>query len=197
MSTVHHSASPRKRAGALASIFCIMTSKLLLGAHAFATPSRQTYTVHILHHPLCINNVIRRHASIDGDSESDTSYDDEESNSLLNELRDKKKETFGTDIPLNEELQQAAKSSENAFLAAMLEQTQNFKAIKAEMGGDAAVSEFRRRIQEGDEAQRLEDAKAAADLAEVSMDNKRFVQQQQMEQVKQEIEEESNDDSWQ
>jgi hypothetical protein len=189
MST-NHLASSRKRAGAIASILCIISCKNLPGVHAFTTPSKQTYFVHI-HQHLCTNhNIIRLRASKDDDSEKD----DEENNALLNELRDKKKETFGTDIPLNDELQQAAKNSENAFLAAMLEQTQSFKEIKSEKGGDAAVSEFRRRIQEGDEAQRLEDANNAAQ-AEVSIDKKWFVQQ--MEEGMKESEEGIDDDSWQ
>ncbi|KAK1735369.1 hypothetical protein QTG54_013983 [Skeletonema marinoi] len=183
--------SPRKRAtSSLATIIlCIISCKLLVGVHAFAPqPSKQTC---ILHRPqnLPFNHITRLHASIDD-------VDDDESDALLNELRDKKKKAFGKDLPSSDELEQAAKNAENDFLAAMLEQSQTFKEIKSEKGGDAAVSEFRRRIQEGDEAQRLEDAKAAAEESgEESMDKKWFVQQ--MEGIMEEIEEEFEDDSWQ
>jgi len=186
--------SQRKRATSpsLATIIlCIMSCKLFVGVHAFAPqPSKQTC---ILHRPqnLPFNHITRLHASIDD-------VDDDESDALLNELRDKKKKAFGKEIPSNDELQQAAKNAENAFLAAMLEQSQTFKEIKSEKGGDAAVSEFRRRIQEGDEAQRLEDAKKAAaeESGEESMDKKWFVQQME-EGIMEEIEEESDDDYWQ
>mmetsp|Transcript_11412 Transcript_11412/g.16861 ORF Transcript_11412/g.16861 Transcript_11412/m.16861 type:complete len:201 (-) Transcript_11412:232-834(-) len=187
--------SQRKRA----IILCIMSCKLLVGVHAFAplTPLKQTCIVYI-HQNLSFNRITCLHASIGDDPENDTSYDDDESDALLNELRDKKKKAFGKEIPSNDELQQAAKNAENAFLAAMLEQSQTFKEIKSEKGGDAAVSEFRRRIQEGDEAQRLEDAKKAAaeESGEESMDKKWFVQQME-EGIMEEIEEESDDDSWQ
>mmetsp|Transcript_27126 Transcript_27126/g.40984 ORF Transcript_27126/g.40984 Transcript_27126/m.40984 type:complete len:198 (+) Transcript_27126:89-682(+) len=185
--------SPRKgtTSPSLATIIlCIISCKLLVGVHAFAPqPSKQTCIVQRPQN-LSFNHITRLHASIDD-------VDDDESDALLNELRDKKNKAFGKDIPSSDELEQAAKNAENAFLAAMLEQSQTFKEIKSEKGGDAAVSEFRRRIQEGDEAQRLEDAKAAAEESgEQSMDKKWFVQQME-EGIMEEIEEEIEDDSWQ
>jgi len=185
--------SPRKRATspslATIIILCIISCKLLVGVHAFAPqPLKQTCIVYN-HQNRSFNHITRLHASIDD-------VDDDESDALLNELRDKKKDAFGKDIPSSDELEQAAKNAENSFLAAMLEQSQTFKEIKSEKGGDAAVSEFRRRIQEGDEAQRLEDAKAAAEESgEESMDKKWFVQQME-EGIMEEVEEEIEDD-WQ
>lgn len=188
--------SLRNRATALASILCCMCScKILQEAYAFTPlrPLTQTCIVNRRqHHSTSIITFLQ--ASIDDESESDTSYGDDDDDALLNELRDKKKKAFGKDIPSNDELQQAAKNAENAFLAAMLEQTQTFKEIKYEKGGDAAVSEFRRRIQEGDEAQRLEDANTAA--SEESMVREQLVQQME-EGIMEQPEEESGDDSWQ
>ena len=147
-------------------MLCMSRCKLLLEVRAFTPlPLKNTCIAYRYQHRLT-NEIALLHASMDDDSENDTSYDDDENDALLNELRDKKKEAFGADIPTNEELQQAAKNAENAFLAAMLEQTQKFKEIKTEKGGDAAVSEFTRRIQEEDEAQRLEDAEAASKVSE-------------------------------
>ena len=150
---------------------------LLLEVRAFTPLPLENTCIACRYRHRCTNEIALLHASIDDDSENDTSYDDDENDALLNELRDKKKEAFGADIPSNEELQQAAKNAENAFLAAMLEQTQKFKEIKTEKGGDAAGSEFTRRIQE-EEAQRLEDADAASKVSgEESMDAKLLVQQ--------------------
>lgn len=191
MSTDH--LSPRNRAAALACI--IISCKLLLRVHAFTPQSKQIYIVHRHQHLSKNHHIISLDASIDDDSEeNDTSYDDNENSELLNELRDKKK-AFGKDLPINDEFQQAAKDSENAFLAAMLEESQNFKEIKSEKGSDAAVSEFRQRIQEGDESQRLEDATNNAASEEGLMDKKWFVQQ--MEEGMEETEEENDDDAWQ
>ena len=51
---------------------------------------------------------------------------DENDESLLDELRNTKKDLFGTYIPTNDELQDAAANAENAFLAARLEIRGNF-----------------------------------------------------------------------
>ena len=172
---------------------------LLLEVRAFTPlPIKHTCIACRYQHRLT-NEIALLHASIDDDSENDTSYyDDDENDALLNELRDKKKEAFGADIPSNEELQQAAKNAENAFLAAMLEQTQKFKEIKTEKGGDAAVSEFTRRLQEEDEAQRLEDAEAASKISgDESMNAKLFVQQMEKGITEDSEEEEVHHDSWQ
>lgn len=152
----------------------------------------------------CTIHHIHLHASKDR-PDGDKYNDDEEDNAILNELRDKKKETYGTDIPKTDELQQAAKNAENAFLAAMLEQSQQFKEIKSEQGGNAAVSEFRRRIQKGDEAQRLENEKNAAaaaaledDKGEESVDKTSFVQQMNESLVEEEeADNEEGKDAWQ
>ena len=192
--------SLRNRATAFASILCCMyTCKLLPEVHAFTSPRplKQTCIVNRRQHH-STNTITLLHASIGDDSESDTSYEgDDDDDALLNELRDKKKQAFGKDIPSNYELQQAAKNAENAFLAAMLEQTQTFKEIKSEKGVDAAVLEFRKRIQEGDEAQRLEDANAASEESgEKSTDKEWFVQQME-EGIMELSEEENSNDSWQ
>eukprot|EP00584_Thalassiosira_punctigera_P021081 CAMPEP_0172548336 /NCGR_PEP_ID=MMETSP1067-20121228/17650_1 /TAXON_ID=265564 ORGANISM="Thalassiosira punctigera, Strain Tpunct2005C2" /NCGR_SAMPLE_ID=MMETSP1067 /ASSEMBLY_ACC=CAM_ASM_000444 /LENGTH=116 /DNA_ID=CAMNT_0013335539 /DNA_START=37 /DNA_END=384 /DNA_ORIENTATION=+ len=81
--------------------------------------------------------------------------DNDENESLLDELRNTKKDMFGADIPINDELQDAAKNAENAFLAAMLEQTRQFQEIKSKEGSKKAVDIFMGRIQEVDEASRM------------------------------------------
>jgi hypothetical protein len=208
----HETSSPRRKAAPAASlifisILCIINnSRWLLEAQPFAPPT-QTSTIttlskqaHAQHH-YTIHH-IRLHASKDNSDASSYNDDNEEDNAILNELRDKKKETYGTDIPQTDELQQAAKNAENAFLAAMLEQSQQFKEIKSEQGGDAAVSEFRRRIQKGDEAQRLENEKNAAAAALEDDDDKgetRFVQQLKESLVEEEEEADNKEgkDAWQ
>mmetsp|Transcript_14106 Transcript_14106/g.23166 ORF Transcript_14106/g.23166 Transcript_14106/m.23166 type:complete len:195 (+) Transcript_14106:148-732(+) len=188
--------SPINRVSLAFISLCMMRCKLLLEVHAFTSLQLKHTRIACRCQHQFKNSITLLHASIDNDSENNT-CDDDQNDAILNELRDKKKEAFGTDIPSNDELQQAAKNAENAFLAAMLEQTQNFKEIKSELGGDAAVTEFRRRIQEGDEAQRLEDANAASKASrEESIDTKLFVQQME-EGITGEIEEENHDDSWQ
>lgn len=73
-----------------------------------------------------------------------TDLSDEE---LFKELRDKKQKAFGIDIrDIDEELRQSTIDTENAFLAAMLEQSLQFKQIKAEQGSDRAVEVFMERI---------------------------------------------------
>ena len=191
----HETSSPRRKAAPVASlifisILCIINnSRWPLEVQSFApSPPQTSITIttlskqahaqrhYTIHH-------INLHASKDNSDTSSSSYNDddnEEDNAILNELRDKKKETYGTDIPQTDELQQAAKDAENAFLAAMLEQSQQFKEIKSEQGGDAAVSEFRRRIQKGDEDQRMENEKNAAAAAAALEDDEgeeSFVQQ--------------------
>ena len=95
------------------------------------------------------------------DGRDDLSEDDE---NLLEELRSTKKELFGADIPPTEELQDAAQNSEDAFLAAMLEQTQQFQRIKSEEGSEKAIEVFMERIQEADEASKLEDQRKVEDM---------------------------------
>lgn len=79
------------------------------------------------------------------------SPDDE---ALREELRRTKKELFGADIPTNDELRDAAKNAEDAFLAAMLEQTREFREIKSAEGSEGAVDAFMERIREEDERSR-------------------------------------------
>lgn len=213
---LHETSSPRRKAAPVASlifisILCIINnSRWLLEVQSFAPSPPQTSTItttlskqaHAQQH-YTIQHNINLHASKDN-SDTSSSYtdDNEEDNAILNELRDKKKETYGTDIPQTDELQQAAKDAENAFLAAMLEQSQQFKEIKSEQGGDAAVSEFRRRIQKGDEDQRLEneknDAAAAAALEDDDEGEESFVQQMN-ESLEEENEAENKEgkDAWQ
>ncbi|KAL3801927.1 hypothetical protein HJC23_010271 [Cyclotella cryptica] len=75
----------------------------------------------------------------------DNSSDHEE---MLRELRETKRQIYGADIPMDDEIKQATINAENAFLAAMLEQTQQFNRIKSEQGSDRAVELFMNRIQE-------------------------------------------------
>lgn len=212
----HETSSPRRKAAPVASliffsILCIINNSRwrLLEVQSFAPSPPQTSTTKTLskqahhhHHHYTIHHNINLHASKDNSDASSYNDDNEEDNAILNELRDKKKETYGTDIPQTDELQQAAKDAENAFLAAMLEQSQQFKDIKSEQGGDAAVSEFRRRIQKGDEAQRLENEKNAASAAAALEDDDegetRFVQQLNESSVEQEeADNKEGKDAWQ
>ena len=160
------------------------------GMHAFTPASTQINIVH-RYKNLSTNTLTLIHAT--SDAEEDVYSMDDENDALLNELRDKKKETFGKDIPINEEFEEAAKNSENSFLAAMLEQSQSFKELKSEKGAEAAVSEFRRRIQEEDESQRIKYEQAASEEAIVQ---EKIVQQ--IEEEMEDIEEEREDgNSWQ
>jgi hypothetical protein len=215
----HETSSIRRKAAPVASlieilfsILCINNSRWrLLEVQSFApspTLTSITLSKQAHQHHYTIHHNINLHASNDNSdtSSSSSSYNDdnEEDNAILNELKDKKKETYGTDIPQTDELQQAAKDAENAFLAAMLEQSQQFKEIKSEQGGDAAVSEFRRRIQKGDEAQRLENEKNAAAAAVAALEDDdegemRFVQQLNESLVEEEEEPDNKEgkDAWQ
>lgn len=97
----------------------------------------------------------------DVDPEHDDMHSDSEDAELFRELRETKQSIYGTDIPLDEELRQSTLNAENAFLAAMLEQTSQFKRIKSEQGSDRAVEIFMERIKQeenpGDEVQDNED----------------------------------------
>jgi hypothetical protein len=86
------------------------------------------------------------------DDEDDDEIDDKNYESLHYELSVMKRDMFGMDIPSNDELMAAAQNSENDFLAAMLEQTQQFQQIKVEEGSERACQVFMERIQADDEA---------------------------------------------
>ena len=85
------------------------------------------------------------------DDEDDDEIDDKNYESLHYELSVMKRDMFGMDIPSNDELMAAAQNSENDFLAAMLEQTQQFQQIKVEEGSERACQVFMERIQAEDE----------------------------------------------
>ena len=97
---------------------------------------------------------------VPGDGSGDDEIDggDEEDESLLDELRNIKQDKFGADVPQSDELKEAAKEAEDAFLSAMLEQTRQFRQIKSDEGSDRAVEVFMGRIQEEDEASRRREA---------------------------------------
>jgi len=107
-------------------------------------------------HPSSLRGVVvlrSKNSPDDGVGGSDDAADQDGNDSLLDELRRKKNDMFGADIPdPNEELRDAAQNAENAFLAAMLEQTQQFQQIKSEEGSEKACEAFMDRIQEEDEA---------------------------------------------
>ena len=86
------------------------------------------------------------------DDEVDDEIYDKNNESFYYELSMMKKDMFGMDIPSNDELMAAAQNSENDFLAAMLEQTQQFQQIKVEEGSERACQVFMERIQADDEA---------------------------------------------
>lgn len=111
----------------------------------------------------------------DGDKyyDDDDMTDDRHNDTIYHyEFSKMKKEMFGRDIPCNDELVTAAQNSENDFLAAMLEQTQQFQQIKLEMGSERACEVFMERIQAEDEADRRresegQDGKDRDDAVEV------------------------------
>ncbi len=129
--------------------------------------------------------------------------DDNISDPLMQELRYAKCENFGKDIPVNEELQRAAQHAENAFLSAMLEQTQQFRQIKHEEGSDRAVEAFMQRIQDEqnpahDAPSRDEGDMNGRDDVKDSIANKWFVQRMQEEQNPSvDAEHDEFDDAWQ
>ena len=86
------------------------------------------------------------------EDEGDDEIYDKNNESLHYELSVMKRDMFGMDIPSNDELMAAAQNSENDFLAAMLEQTQQFQQIKVEEGSERACQVFMERIQADDEA---------------------------------------------
>lgn len=90
----------------------------------------------------------------DDDISSNNNEIDDNNNRLYYELHKIKQDMFGTNIPSNDELTTAAQNSEADFLAAMLEQTQQFQQIKLNEGSERACEVFMERIQAEDEANR-------------------------------------------
>lgn len=129
------------------TIACVMTF-----AHAFIPPRRATELTRIRHE----RSLNSRKGSPNKRSSEDISEDDENAK-LLDELRRTKKDLFGAKIPLNQELEGAAQNAEDAFLAAMLKQTQQFQQIKSKEGSEKAIDAFMERIQEADEDRKLEE----------------------------------------
>lgn len=131
---------------------------LIPSTFAFTTTSSTSRLLghrSILHHP--------------GEKDGDIGGNDvggDGNDEMLDELRGKKKDLFGADIPSTDELKDAARDAEDAFLAAMLEQTKQFRRIKTEEGSEKAVDVFMEKIQRGDERSRLEDEKSMEALME-------------------------------
>ena len=98
---------------------------------------------------LCRGPVVRLSAGDVYPENEDMDFNSDDDD-MFREIQDIKKEMYGTDIPLDEELQQSTLNAENAFLAAMLEQTSQFKRIKSQLGSDRAVEIFMDRIKEED-----------------------------------------------
>lgn len=134
----------------------------------------------------------------DDAANSDVSEEDEY---ILEELRSAKKDFFGADIPTSEEFQTATQNAENAFLAAMLEQTNQFQQIKAEKGSDRAVALFMEKIQEEQNPAGI-GTEEDNDSKDDSIEKKWFVQRMQEEQnpaLKKDLGEgrDEGDDAWQ
>jgi hypothetical protein len=85
----------------------------------------------------------------DGDGDSDDSGPSDAY--LLNELRNARRDMFGTDVPSNDDLRAAARNSECEFLDAMRTQTEIFHRMKDDVGSDGACEAFMERIREADE----------------------------------------------
>jgi hypothetical protein len=111
------------------------------------------------------------------DNSSDHDHDD-----LIRELRETKKQMYGADIPIDDEIKQATLNAENEFLAAMLEQTQQFNQIKSEQGSDRAVELFMCRIQEEQNPRGGAEQNDEGAIAEECVEKKWFVRRIQEEQ---------------
>lgn len=85
-------------------------------------------------------------ADTDGDVED--FYIEPDDSELFQSLQNTKRSMFGEDLPLDDELKQSTLNAENAFLAAMLEQTSQFRQLKSEHGSDRAVEIFMKRIKQ-------------------------------------------------
>lgn len=75
-------------------------------------------------------------------------YIEPDDSELFKSLQDTKRSMYGEDIPIDDELRQSTLNAENAFLAALLEQTSQFRQLKSEHGSDRAVEIFMERIKE-------------------------------------------------
>jgi hypothetical protein len=89
---------------------------------------------------------------------------------------------YGADIPIDDEIKQATLNADNAFLAAMLEQTQQFNQIKSKQGSDRAVELFMCRIQEEQNPRGGAEQNHEGDIAEDCVEKKWFVRRIQEEQ---------------
>jgi len=88
----------------------------------------------------------------DGDN-----YDEDKlptNESLLDELRNVSRKTFGVDLPTNDDLRTAAQNAERDFLLAMREQTSEFRQMKDDVGSEGACDAFMERIREADDVDR-------------------------------------------
>ena len=81
----------------------------------------------------------------DGDN-----YDEDKlptNESLLDELRNVSRKTFGVDLPMNDDLRTAAQNAERDFLLA----TSEFRQMKDDVGSEGACDAFMERIREADD----------------------------------------------
>jgi hypothetical protein len=84
----------------------------------------------------------------DPDGDVEDFYIEPDDSELFQSLQDTKRSMFGENMPLDDELKQSTLNAENAFLAAMLEQTSQFRQLKSEHGSDRAVEIFMERIKQ-------------------------------------------------
>lgn len=157
-------------------IICIgVVASLASFPHAFvSTRSSPCSHVHTQRYRYRCNQFIL-HSAPDNDR-ADGADDDDDDDPLLDELRDIKKDKYGADIPTTDELQNASQNAENAFLSAMLEQTQQFKQIKADEGSDKAIEVFMGRMQEADEEDLRSRASEIDDEKNDDVDDKKDVE---------------------
>jgi hypothetical protein len=97
------------------------------------------------------------------DEECDNDNHDEDkklptNESLLDELRNVRRKTFGVDVPMNDDLRTAAQNAERDFLLAMREQTSEFRQMKDDVGSEGACDAFMERIREADEQMNVDRA---------------------------------------
>jgi hypothetical protein len=97
------------------------------------------------------------HALADEECDNDNHDKDKKlptNESLLDELRNVRRKTFGVDVPMNDDLRTAAQNAERDFLLAMREQTSEFRQMKDDVGSEGACDAFMERIREADDVDR-------------------------------------------
>jgi hypothetical protein len=120
-------------------VLLLLLSSIVL-AHAFVV-QRQAVLTHFFPYALA-----------DEECDDNDNHDKDKklptNESLLDELRNVRRKTFGVDVPMNDDLRTAAQNAERDFLLAMREQTSEFRQMKDDVGSEGACDAFMERIRE-------------------------------------------------